>query len=119
MTSLEMEQEMIALRALLKEATVHGVHDQQCEVFNYMPPDFEEVHLEESEGYCNCWMFYASKVVVEAELAEQDKTKIPVVRECACRHSSTYHAGGDGSGFCMRTNCGCSLFTASIPAEAR
>jgi hypothetical protein len=98
-----MEQELIALRALLKEAITHGeeAHANECNVWQ---APLKDGGLDEQK--CNCWLFYATKVVVEAELAEQKKAP---VGSCACGHGTKDHSKS-GVGFCMGANCECDKF---------
>lgn len=114
MTEAEKDLELIALRALLKEALGYGMHADACQtnVEMFKTGDF-------SEESCNCWMYYATKVVVEAAAAEKvTHPKVPAEGIChGCQHEHKDHTA-KGTGFCMKANCGCSSFTIYV-AELR
>lgn len=76
MTEAEKDLELIALRALLKEAHTYGMHADACACFANMEVD--EIAADEN---CNCWMFYAGKVTDEARQEEAARVQQPVISQ--------------------------------------
>jgi hypothetical protein len=107
-TYLELKQDNEALRALLKEAVAHGLHDEACQSGPFITePD---VTL-----YCNCWLRFARVAVAPPVVvaAPKDLSVLLGVQCDTCSHTQNSHV--NQKGLCTGESCPCFKF---VPPRA-